>query len=190
MNNGLDDDIHNKIDLAQVALDRTLGLISGCDNKTSIILAIVGVISTILFTEKGLGDLHNILVKLDICGSVGAVMYLCLFVALVGIICIGLFHLILVLCAKVEISDIQREGVVEDSKFFFGSISSNKDFYQYKEKFSEMTKEQVLEDLLSQNYINSIIASEKYKNYNFGLKWTTGGIFGLIILLIIGMHVF
>ena len=73
-NMDIEKDIRNKIDLAQSALDRTLGLISGCDNKTSIILALVGVFLTAILTEDGMNGLSVILDKTK---SVGAFIYIC-----------------------------------------------------------------------------------------------------------------
>ena len=53
-----------------------------------------------------------------------------------------------------------------------------------------MTKEEYLNDLLSQIYINSKIANEKHVNYNKGIKWTIIGFIALIVMFLIGIYLY
>ena len=53
-----------------------------------------------------------------------------------------------------------------------------------------MTKEEYLNDLLSQIYINSKIANEKHVNYNKGIKWTIIGFIALVVMFLIGIYLY
>ena len=55
---------------------------------------------------------------------------------------------------------------------------------------SQIIKEVLLNDVISQIYINSCICHDKYKNYQCGLKWTLIGFCGFSVLWIIGAVIF
>ena len=53
-----------------------------------------------------------------------------------------------------------------------------------------MSEQELLDELISQIYINSDIASKKYNKYNKGVKWTIIG-FGLfVVILLIGIYLY
>lgn len=49
-----------KIEIATQTLDRNIGFVANCDNKTSIILTAFGVLLTIILTNEGLNEIFNI----------------------------------------------------------------------------------------------------------------------------------
>ena len=53
-----------------------------------------------------------------------------------------------------------------------------------------MNKEKLLDDLVSQIYINSEIAVQKYARFNSGFKYTILGFFIFIFILIIGIYIY
>lgn len=91
-----------KIDIATQTLERNINFINSCDTKTSIVLALVGVLMTIILTNDGLAAIYSV-----ICNSIAGktfcdVLYL---LAVAGSVCklvFGIWNLISVLVAKVE----------------------------------------------------------------------------------------
>ena len=54
------EDLEYKIEIATQTLDRNIGFVTNCDNKTSIVLATFGVLIAIIFTNEGLNEIFNI----------------------------------------------------------------------------------------------------------------------------------
>ena len=54
------EDIEYKIEIATQTLDRNIGFVTNCDNKTSIVLAVFGVLLAIILTNEGLNEIFNI----------------------------------------------------------------------------------------------------------------------------------
>lgn len=60
----------------------------------------------------------------------------------------------------------------------------------YQQKFCAMSKEDFLNDLIEQIYINADIASIKYATYNRGLRRTIVGFIFFVVLLLIGIYIY
>lgn len=167
-------------------LDRTVLWNNGCDTKTGIILALIGVLLTMVLTNEGLKTYYRIIV---LAFDVKAWVYL--FALLCAVLCLlfGLIKLISVLFASINITDFNQPALETDSKLFFGSISNNK-FSEYKEKFLSMSEDDYINDLLSQIYINSKIANIKFKRYNLGVKTSILGFCGFILVFLLGIKLF
>lgn len=73
---------------------------------------------------------------------------------------------------------------------FFGKISDKASYQVFQNEVLNMTKEEYLNDLLSQIYINSKIANEKHVNYNKGIKWTIIGFIALVVMFLIGIYLY
>ena len=56
-------DIKYKIEIATQTLERNISFVVNCDNKTSIVLAIVGALLTIILTNEGLNEIFCIIKK-------------------------------------------------------------------------------------------------------------------------------
>ena len=54
------EDLNYKIEIATQILDRNIGFITNCDNKSSIVLASFGVLLAIILTNEGLNEIFNI----------------------------------------------------------------------------------------------------------------------------------
>ena len=54
------EDLEYKIEIATQTLDRNIGFVTNCDNKTSIVLAAFGVLLAIILTNEGLNEIFNI----------------------------------------------------------------------------------------------------------------------------------
>jgi hypothetical protein len=102
----------------------------------------------------------------------------------------GFFELISVLIASINSKDFKQRQLTTNSKIFFGSIAKQNSYEEFKNDYIKMSLSKKLNDLLSQIYINSKIADEKYEKYNCGLKWTIIGFACFIILFVIGFFIY
>lgn len=76
----------------------------------------------------------------------------------------------------------------DTSNLFFGSISKRK-YSEFKVSFIEGAEQDKLNDVLTQIYINSMIASKKFEQYNKCLLWiiiTILSTLGMVIWGVIG----
>ena len=101
---------------------------------------------------------------------------------------LGMFNLGSVLVAKTSEEAIGRKD--ENSRIFFAGIRKNGNYNTYQQKFCAMSKEDFLNDLIEQIYINADIASIKYATYNWGLRRTIVGFIFFVVLLLIGIYIY
>ena len=101
---------------------------------------------------------------------------------------VGMFNLGRVLVAKTSEEITGRKEA--DSLIFFAGIKKEGDCKNYKQRFYDMSKEELLNDLIEQIYINAEIASFKYNTYNLGLRHTIIGFVLFVSLLLIGIYIY
>ncbi len=171
-------------------LDRIIGFINTCDNKTSIILGIIGVMLSIFFTSDSIKELQIIIISA--LESSKFKDYIYLFFLVLFSICLGygIFKLISSLFARINGLDIKEESLDLDSKIFFRHIAKNNSYKEYKQKMTKCSQEKFVNDIISQIYINSKICSKKYNDYNQGLIIISLGFVGFILTLFIGSIIY
>lgn len=153
-------------------LDRINMWISNCDQKASFLLALVGVVITVIFTSGVTPRIIQTLVNpfIDYCkDGVGSfcfwrTMDALLLVSGLVLIFLSMSHLLLCLMAKTDYSKFQQPGMEQKSHLFFGHIAS-----MTYDEFCH-TDVDKYNDLRSQVYTNSVICSDKFKNYRKGAK--------------------
>lgn len=182
------EDIEYKIDIATQTLERNIGFVTNCDNKTSIVLTAFGVLITIILTNEGLNEIFNIVKSCIATKTFCSILYLLCFAGAIFAMVLGMFNLGNVLIAKTSEEVIGRND--ENSRIFFSGIRKNGDHNVYHQKFCAMNKEDLLNDLIEQIYINADIASIKYATYNRGLRCTIVGFVFFVILLLIGIYIY
>ena len=188
-NKSIDEDEFNyKIEIATQTLDRNISFIANCDNKTSIILTVIGVLFTIILTNEGLNEMFYIVKSCIESKDFCDVLYLICFMGTLFIMFIGMFNLVSVLIAKTTEEASGKKDA--SSRIFFYGIRKSATCKDYKERFYEMGKEDLLNDLIEQIYINAEIASLKYCRYNLGLKQTIIGFIVFIGIFIIGSYIY
>lgn len=167
------DDLKYRIEIATQTLERNIGFVTNCDNKTSVILSVIGVLLAIVLTNDGLLRIFSIVCSCIEAKTPSCNLYLfCLAVA-ASIMFSGMYNLVNVLIAK---TSVKANGLEEvDSMIFFTGIRKHIVFKDYHSKFNTMTNEDLLKDLVRQIYINADIASRKYRKYNCGVKLTLIG---------------
>lgn len=170
---------------AKDILDRCIVFIGNCDNKSSIVLSLVGIIVAIVFSDdrvakyiavsKTVFQFRHWFDCLFFIGGVAALLSLFA----------GIFHLIWSLKAKVQTIPAQADSVL-----YFGAIAKNSTFDAYKKKVIAIDNEDLVNDYIKQIYINSRICSNKYQNYNRGLILSVIGVFLIILLTVAGMYAY
>lgn len=182
------DDLDYKIEIATQILDRNIGFVINCDNKTSIVLAVFGALLAIILTNEGLNEIFNIVKTCIEVKSFCHIFYLVCFTGSIFLLVLGMINLGSVLVAKTSEEALGRQN--ENSRIFFAGIRKNCNYTAYKQKFYAMSKEDFLNDLIEQIYINADIASIKYATYNLGLKRTIIGFILFVTLLLIGIYIY
>lgn len=188
LNKRVEVNYEDKIDIATQTLERNIGFVANCDNKTSIVLAIIGVFLTIILTNDGLNTIYGIINTCIEMKTFCSIMYLFALGVAIVVMVLGIYNLCIVLIAKTSET---AEGVtLTNSRIFFTGINRHGNYEVYKAKFYEMSEQELLDELIAQIYINSDIASKKYNKYNKGVKWTIIG-FGLfVVILLIGIYLY
>lgn len=172
------------VDEAFNVLDRVIGFINNCDNKASIALGGTVAILTIIFSCGGINKVIDMVPVImfpppSSTTTIGQVAYLLLLILSAILLVVGLLFLVLTITARVKSSG--------NSAIYFGHIAQLKDAEAYKERIFSTSKEELLEDILTQIYINSGICNKKYKHYNRGLKLTVIGFVMLVIVLVVSV---
>ena len=160
----------------QFTLESVNSWLNNCDQKSSILLTVIGVAITVVLTSDFLKYLRCYIFApfMQFCsgnsdllfswGRFTVFVFLIIAVALLVTSCIYLFRAVR---ANIEYEKMYRmnPGLVKTSYIFYGTISQMKydDFKKGGVEFKE--------DLKSQIYVNSQIAITKFKNYNEGLFW-------------------
>ena len=99
--------------------------------------------------------------------SWGRFTVFCLLIIAVSILIVSCCYLFGAIRANIDYDKMYKDnpGLVKKSYVFFGTISKMR-FYDFKKEECDYE-----EDLKSQIYVNSIIATKKFQNYNEGLFW-------------------
>ncbi len=182
------EDLEYKIEIATQTLDRNICFVTNCDNKTSIALAAFGVLLAIILTNEGLGAIFDIVISCIETKTFCNIFYLVCFAGAIFVMVLGLFNLGSVLVAKTSEEAIGREDA--NSRIFFFGIRKSGDCKTYNQRFYEMSKEDLLNDLIEQIYINADIAFNKYATYNHGLRRSIIGFILFVVFLIIGIYIY
>lgn len=180
-------DIAEQIEEAQNSLDRINGWITSCDTKAGTILALVGVLLTLIFTNDGLATMYGVCQKVLPPKTFCVIIFILLFGASAVMLFYGIAHLIFSLVAKIDSNVYNEPGLVTDSILFFGSIAKRPSYQVFQRSVLNIEKKEYLMDILSQIYINSQIANKKHEYYNRGIKWTFIGFIAFILLFLIGI---
>lgn len=160
--------------------------INNSDSKASIILGLVGILLTIVFTNGSLTYyIMKIIKEVFLNINFSDILYLLFFLSSIGICVYGLYALI-----KVLIPTLKMKTNKTKSYMYFGSIAQYSSLKEYKEDLLEINEESFIDDLLNQVYQNSIICKKKYINFTKGIKCFIGGFISTLILYCIGILIY
>ncbi len=181
-------DIEFQIEQATQTLERNIGFITTCDNKASVILTAIGVLLTLIFTNDGLETINKILTSCIKEKTFCSALYLIVFIIVIFAFLFGLYNLIGVLVAR---TNMKANGTKKiDSQIFFSGIAKNANYNIYKEKFYKLSRQNFLDQLISEIYINAIIAERKYRKYNLGLRLSIVGFILFVSLILVGIYIY
>lgn len=96
----------------------------------------------------------------------------------------GVVLLILTLIPVINSTIFKEKYLNTNSKIYFGTIANKISYEDYKRKFSNFRKQDYLNDLISQIYINSKIASNKYHLYRYGIFTSLIGLIVFVVAVI------
>lgn len=181
---------NDQIEYALKTMDRTDAWINSCDNKLSVLLGVCGVVLTVCITSESISKAYSFIKNIMLNMNDGwsyAFIVGCLVTVLFYVKAI--YHIINALVARVDSDKFKQEQLRLQSNLFFGSISAKK-YEDFKKNFLEDTSEEILNDILSQVYINSSIAQTKHKHYNKSLLWIGISVITTLFIVLFGIIAF
>ncbi|WP_442637761.1 Pycsar system effector family protein [Rossellomorea marisflavi] len=175
-------------------LERANFWISNCDTKISFALAFAGILVGGFFASSiitdSLSDLVEKLLTLNEIGNITHVLYIIfttlVLSAFVVLSVSSVTFLFLALKGSINPVIYKQEGLNTDSTIFFGTIQ-NKTFIDFKSSIDNQNKEVLLNDYLSQTYINSKIAKRKFDLYNKGILFLIYSTLAFVIVNVVFM---
>ena len=182
--------IEEQIEESKASLDRINSLINSCDSKAGTVLALTGVLLTIIFTNAGMTEMYSVMKNIIPPANFCTILYIAFWGISILMLCYGITRFILTLVARIDSNVYQESGLITDSVLFFGKISDRVSYQIFQKDILNIKKEDYLKELLSQVYINSKIANEKYVNYNKGIKWTLIGFIAFIAMFLVGIYLY
>lgn len=178
---------------AYKTLERTIAFNNTCDSKATTILTVYGVLITVSLTSDGVTTIKTILKTSSSNLQIRNIIYLLILGAsLLGFV-IGTVYIMLVLLSKTNCEEYSQDGLDLNSIIYFGNIADsekNINYLDYKKKVMQRTEDEMLNDIISQIYLNSKICNRKYKNYKKGFLISIISLFVFIMIWIIGYVVY
>jgi cell division protein FtsW (lipid II flippase) len=162
--------------------------ISNVDTKSSFVLTFYGVILTIVFaSELGNKMINTFGYKCatEVNGeSIKLFFSLIVVIAFFIVVIITFYNIYQTLKGRADPKLYKQKGLQTDSNLFFGTIATKK-YADFKEQTKDEKDKDLLNDLNSQVYINSIIANAKFKYYNRSIIWLIISFILFLIFMII-----
>ncbi len=177
--------VDKNIEKAQTKFEIVNQWITNCDTKSSILLAFYGVLLTLVFTSELTKMISNTFAMETSLKNIGF-LEIKNFISLFSILAFIVFSILCLLFVyntlKARINDeiYSQQELNTNSNIFFLKISS-KSYKDFKDASNSETSEDFLNDLNSQIFINSNIATEKFKAYNKSLLFGFLGLLSIVI---------
>ncbi|MCY7930909.1 MULTISPECIES: Pycsar system effector family protein [Bacillus] len=170
-------------------LERINFWISNCDTKISFSLAFAGILLGGFFSSgiitgslnklmKGLKEIDKDTPYLKIQYLEITTVVLVMFIILM---IVSLTYLFRGKKGSIDTGVYNEADLSKDSTLFFGTIQ-NKSFIAFKNSMIGIKKDELVNDYLSQVYINSKICNRKFTLYNKGVNWLIASTIAFIIL--------
>lgn len=159
-------------------LNRTHDLIARCDQKISIVLALLGTFLALFLNSDNLETYKCIFQKLDSCISGYEIIYFLFFSFSVVLCLIALVVLVCALMARIK-------GNVKNIEFF--ACIKKLDTDEFKKGFKHHCDKRKFDSLVDSIYANYKIARKKYNLFNAGLWISISGIILLISIYLLGL---
>jgi len=176
-------------------LERINFWISNCDTKISFSLAFAGILLGGFFSSGIITGSLNKLIKalkgIDKDTPYLKIQYLgittVVLVVFIILMIVTLTYLFRGKKGSIDTGVYNEEDLSRDSTLFFGTIQ-NKSFITFKNSMIGIKKDELLNDYLSQVYINSKICNRKFTLYNKGVNWLIAST--IVFIILNGMFLF
>ncbi|MER0139994.1 DUF5706 domain-containing protein [Bacillus safensis subsp. safensis] len=176
-------------------LERINFWISNCDTKISFSLAFAGILLGGFFSSgiitgslnklmKGLKEIDKDTPYLKIQYLEITTVVLVMFIILM---IVSLTYLFRGKKGSIDTGVYNEADLSKDSTLFFGTIQ-NKSFNGFKNSMIGIKKDELVNDYLSQVYINSKICNRKFTLYNKGVNWLIAST--IVFIILNGMFLF
>jgi hypothetical protein len=139
MQNINDEKIRENIIDAQTTLARVIAWINNCDSKTATVLALVGVILTVMLTNDGIVAIKVIIKNAIDLKEVSGCFFVSMWLLATIVLLFGFFELISVLIASINSKDFKQRQLTTNSKIFFGSIAKQNSYEEFKNDYIKMS---------------------------------------------------
>lgn len=164
--------------------------IENCDNKTSVILGVVGIILTIFITSDSISKLViNIEESINNMNWINLI-YLITVALTILLLGISMTFFVKVLISNIDTKTIDKKDIKTNSLLHFSSINEIESNDEYIKKIKATNEDNYLKDLTSQIMIRSHITTIKFKNYNRGVKFLVKATILLFISVILSYIIF
>lgn len=161
-------DLEN-LEYAIKTLERVDNWIINCDNKISVATGFfLGLLALSVATDylgKFVDFIREIIANAS---NIYSIIFLVLIVLDASAYLVSIFFLLEAMTARLNIKSKEKRLNSENSNIYFGNISKLK-YKEYKDSFIQEKNRDRLNDVISQIYINSVIAEVKYKYCNRGV---------------------
>ena len=164
-------------------LDRINQWIVNCDNKSLILVTLIGIVVGILFATSYIEKLLVIYSYIYLHPTIINLLYLMLFIFSILLILVGIWHIIQSIIARTK--PPSEKGLINNSLIYYGTISKY-EYEKYEKKIIDIDEESLKKEIISQIYINSKICTKKFENYNKGLKYSILGFSLFVVSILIG----
>ncbi len=166
-------------------LDMTNLWINNSDTKASIVIAFLGFsLFELIKNTKYFNNVEMLLKK----STHNIIFSDCLYLLFLGgsyiLILIGLYLLL-----KVLIPTLKSKGKIPKSLIYYGFIS-NIELKEYKQLIKQSTEEELMDDLINQNYINSKICFNKFNNFKYGTFFIILGSIINVVIVLLGLLIY
>lgn len=165
----------DKIRYLESNFERVNSWVLNCDQKASVLLATIGIIFAVFFSTDKVADKLFIVVPAikKACENNDCFHFflwiafaLLIFVTFLLVFC-SIFFLLLTLKSSIKFEKY-KDAVNGKTPFsFFGSVAGM-NYSHYKSVMTQVSDSDIIEELLSQTYINSKICNRKFENFNKG----------------------
>ena len=180
-------DFDEELEYALTILNRTDSWINSCDNKLSILVGVCGVVLTIFLTTDSINKAYDFLKEIiQNCKGANKYLFLIATIILLAFYCITCFHIVNAVVARIDGSKYKQDKMSNNSNLFFKSISE-KEYIEFRNSFHGDTAQDKLNDVLTQVYINSAIATKKYEQYNKCLLWLVVSVLSTVGIVLWGV---
>jgi len=153
-----------------------------CDDKASIIIAVFGVMVSVLLMAGGTETIQMIR---SLAGSSDVLSFLIIaaMISSAVLLITGFFYLVITVIPKMDVEELKEEekdGLNLEAGLYFKNIDVMR-YKKFSTQFNDREHEEYLNDVLSEVYITAKACTRKYHSFKLGV--IIGGL-GILLLLV------